>query len=63
MGEQTKVSRSITRIVISHPFFGSMALSLKIEADEEIATMCTYGKFILWKTDFVANMSGEETTR
>ena len=36
MDEQTKVSRSITRLVISHPFFGSMALSLKIEADEEI---------------------------
>ncbi len=62
MDEQTKVSRSITRLVISHPFFGSMALSLKIEADEEIQTMCTDGKFIKWNPDFVANMSEEETT-
>ena len=62
MDEQTKVSRSITRLVISHPFFGSMALSLKIEADEEISTMCTDGKFIKWNHDFVANMSEEETT-
>ena len=62
MDEQTKVSRSITRLVISHPFFGSMALSLKIEADEEISTMCTDGKFIKWNPDFVANMSEEETT-
>ena len=56
MDEQTKVSRSITRLVISHPLFESMALSLKLEAAEEISTMCTDGKFIKWNPDFVANL-------
>ena len=62
MDAQMKVSRAITRLVLSHPFFGSVALSVKVSADETISTMCTDGKSILWSPDFVDGMDEPETT-
>ena len=40
MDAQMKVSRAITRLVVKHPFFGSLALSLRVEADTDVSTMC-----------------------
>lgn len=62
MDAQTKMARAITRLVVSHPFFGSVALSVRVEHDTSIDTMCTDGKSILWSPDFVDGMTGEETT-
>ncbi len=56
MDAQMKVSRSITRLVVKHPFFGSIALSLRVEADPTVSTMCTDGKFIKWNSEFVDTM-------
>jgi len=62
MDAQTKVSRSITKLVISHPFFGSIALSVKVDSDQTIGTMCTDGVSILWSPDFVDSLSEAEVT-
>ena len=61
MDAQMKVSRAITRLVVKHPFFGSLALSLKVRPEETIPTMCTDGKSILWSPSFVDGMDQEET--
>ena len=61
MEEQMKVSRAITRLVVKHPFFGSIALSLRVSPDTSISTMCTDGKSILWNPSFVDGMDQEET--
>jgi len=61
MDAQMKVSRAITRLVVKHPFFGSLALSLRVEADTDVSTMCTDGKFIKWNPEFVDTMDQEET--
>ena len=61
MDPQMKVSRAITRLVVKHPFFGSLALSLRVENDDSINTMCTDGKFIKWNASFVESMDQEET--
>ena len=61
MDAQMKVSRASTRLVIKHPFFGSITLSSKVEPDETISTMCTDGKSIWWSPEFVDTIDQEET--
>ena len=60
MEASMKVSRAITRLVVKHPFFGSLALSLKVRPDDTIKTMCTDGKSILWSEAFVDSEGQEE---
>lgn len=59
MDAQLKISRAITRLVLSHPFFGSVALSVKVE-QADIPTMATDGKFIRWGEQFVDDTGEEE---
>ena len=61
MDAQMKVSRAVTRLVVKHPFFGSLALSMEVKPEETIPTMCTDGKSILWSPSFVDGMDQEET--
>ena len=61
MDAQMKVSRAVTRLVVKHPFFGSMCLSINVKSDDDIPTMCTDGKSILWSPSFVDTMDQEET--
>ena len=61
MDAQMKVSRAITRLVVKHPFFGSLALSLKVRPEETIPTLCTDGKSILWSPSFVDTLDQEQT--
>ena len=56
-----KVSRAVTRLVVKHPFFGSITLSSKVEPDDTIPTMCTDGKSIWWSPEFVDTIDQEET--
>ena len=60
MEPQLKVSRAITKLVLSHPFFGSMCLSLDVHQDNSIETMCTDGTYIKWNSDFVSECSQDE---
>lgn len=61
MDAQMKVSRAVTRLVVKHPFFGSMCLSINVKSEDDIPTMCTDGKSILWSPSFVDTMDQEET--
>ena len=61
MDAQAKVSRAVTRLVVKHPFFGSICLSVVVKPEDDIPTMCTDGKTILWSPDFVDTMDQEET--
>ena len=61
MDAQAKVSRAVTRLVVKHPFFGSICLSVVVRSEDDIPTMCTDGKTILWSPDFVDTMDQEET--
>ncbi len=61
MDAQMKVSRAVTRLVVKHPFFGSITLSSKVEPDDTIPTMCTDGKSIWWSPEFVDTIDQEET--
>jgi predicted metal-dependent peptidase len=62
MDAQMKVSRSVTRLLIGHPFFGSVCLSVRVGPDSSISTMQTDGKSILWSPDFVDSMDQDECT-
>lgn len=59
MEPQLKISRAITRLVLSHPFFGSVALSLKV-VPADIPTMATDGKSIMWGEAFVVKTDEPE---
>ena len=61
MDAQAKVSRAVTRLVVKHPFFGSMCLSVNVKSDDSIPSMCTDGRSILWSPSFVDTMGQEET--
>ena len=60
MDAQMKMSRAITQLVVRHPFFGSLCLSVKVSPDPTIPTMCTDGLSIMWSPDFVDRMTPDE---
>ena len=60
MDAQLKVTRAITKLVVLHPFFGSIALSTDVAMDNSRPTMCTNGAYIKWNSDFVDRCSEEE---
>jgi predicted metal-dependent peptidase len=62
MDAQMKMSRAVTQLVVRHPFFGSVCLSVKMAPDPTIPTMCTDGTSILWSPSFVDEMTQDECT-
>lgn len=62
MDAQMKMSRAVTQLVVRHPFFGSVCLSVKVAPDTTIPTMQTDGTSILWSPDFVDTMTQDECT-
>jgi len=64
MEPQLKISRAVTRLVMSHPFFGSMALGLHFKQNEDLTppTMATDGKHVWWHPEFVDDTIEEEVT-
>ena len=57
MDNKLIVSRAVTQLAITAPFFGSIALSTRIMEDDTIETMCTDGHHIWWSPDFVERMN------
>lgn len=52
--EASKImAKARTHLMLSQPFFGSLALRLNLIQDESIRTMCTDGKCIRYNPDFV----------
>ena len=61
MTAELKISRSLTKLAIHHPFFGAVAFRLNILEDAKTKTMSTNGKCIKWGRAFVDDMTEEET--
>ena len=57
MENKLVISRAVTQLAITAPFFGSIALSTRIKEDTTIDTMCTDGQHIWWSPDFVDQMN------
>ena len=60
MEASLKVSRALTRLVCTDPFFGSCALRLDVHEDKSIGTAATNGAYIMWNKDFVDMCTEEE---
>ena len=56
------LSRAKTQLMLHHPFFGSLAMSLPFVEDTDIDTMCTNGKQIRYSPDFVLAHTPEQIT-
>ena len=56
------LSRAKTQLMLHHPFFGSLAMSLPFIEDTGIDTMCTDGKQIRYSPDFVLAHTPEQIT-
>lgn len=56
MDAETKIARAKTRLVLDHPFWGSLVLGTTFHKDD-IPTMCTNGQWIKWSADFVDKCS------
>ena len=57
MDADRKVARGKTKLLISYPFWGSLALATKFVEDNTIPTMCTDGRTIRWSRAFVDELS------
>ena len=53
MDANLKIARAKTQLVLKHPFFGSIAMGLNFVETDEVPTMATDGKSILWNAAFV----------
>ena len=62
MEANQKIARSKTKLLIKHPFFGSLALSLHFVQQPDGQTMATDGTKILWSEDFVNRCTEDEVT-
>jgi predicted metal-dependent peptidase len=61
MDPQLKVSRAVTKAAFNIPFYGSFLLNVTLKETKEVETMATDGKFIYWNSDFVVELSEDET--
>jgi predicted metal-dependent peptidase len=56
-----KLSKARARLVLDHPFFGSLALRLELLEDNmNNPTLCTNGKNIRYNSDFIKKLSLDE---
>lgn len=55
-----RVARARTALVLDQPFFGMLALRLRMVEDVSISTMCTDGKQIRYNPDFTSKLSDAE---
>ena len=56
----TRLAKAKTSLILGHPFFGAVALSMPFEFDESIPTAATNGKRIRFNPEFVASLTDEE---
>ena len=56
-----KLLRAKNRITIQHAFFGFLLSHLTIALDDDCVTACTDGEKIIFGTDFLKDLSEEET--
>jgi predicted metal-dependent peptidase len=65
VGADLKMARAKTSLVLSHPFYATLALNMPwVKTDPEdpsCPTMCTDGETVYWNPGFVEKMTHEET--
>lgn len=61
MDSQLKISRAVTNLAFSNPFFGSCLMQLKLQENIATRTMATDGVNLYWGDNFVKQMTEEHT--
>ena len=61
MDAQLKVSRAITNLAFTNPFFGSCLMQLHVQENIAIPTMATNGQDLFWGRDFVDELTEPHT--
>lgn len=61
MDSQLKISRAITNLAFSQPFFGSCLMQLNVTNNDDLPTMATNGESLFWNSDFVNDLKEDET--
>lgn len=60
MSPELAVSRGRTRLLLDHPWFGSLAMRLRLTADPAIPTFCVDGTEIRYNPQFAVSLSDAE---
>lgn len=58
--QELRINRQVTQIVLHHPFFASLILTLRRTPTYRIPTMATDGVHIFWNPIFTASMEDNE---
>ena len=56
---EQRITRARAALVMEHPFFGSLALRLRLKADPACADMWTDGKTLAYNPIFAATLSAQ----
>lgn len=56
-----KMSRARAELILSQPFFGALALKLKLEQRQDVETLCVDGVTLSYNPDFIVGLSHAET--
>jgi len=59
---EQKITRARSELILKAPFFGSLALRLKMEPDEKIQTACCDGKTLRYNPKFIETLDLDQTT-
>lgn len=62
MNAEQKMLKARTNLVLDNPFFGCLALRLKMIEDKKVKTASTNGKILLYNPDFIESLSNQEVT-
>lgn len=57
MNAQTRMTRTRTRLLLDHPWFGSLAMRLQIDPDPKLDTVSTDGTVLHYSPDFVVEQT------
>ena len=61
MNALEKIIKARTALILDHPFFGVLAMRLKLKETDEYETLTTEGKTLLFNPDFVDEISLQQT--
>src|SRR3990167_7215442 len=60
MDIKNRIIKQRVHLLLDHPFYGNLALGLKMIEDEKIPTMCTDGTEIRYNPDFSKSLKDED---
>ncbi len=61
MNPEDKITKARSLLILDHPFFGCLALRLKIEQDKSCPTAIVDGKVLKYNPDFIEGLTVNET--